>query len=143
MSLDLSSLARQFRGRKFAELILQHAKESSNEQTQSAIIGMMNELRSELSNPVLELIDFLCEMPQQESKNFFSSDCGDKFASLIDLSRGFMKKQHDITVSDDEAFTIFNIIIQNYVNSCQSDSQTMAAMQKAAGIGLFGRMFGK
>lgn len=141
MAVDLNALAQQFRGRKFAELILQHAKASSQDQAQSALIGLMDELPSEFSNPVMELIDFMAGMPQSEAKNLFGGDCGDKFIKLINVSRGFMEKQHGITLSDDEAFTVFNIIVQNYVHSCHSHPQTKAAMQKAAGIGLFGRMF--
>ena len=59
---------------------------------------------------------------------------------LINVSRGFMEKNHGITVSDEAAFTIFNVIVQNYVYSCHSHPETKTAMQKAAGIGLLGRM---
>ncbi|MBY6057259.1 hypothetical protein [Leisingera daeponensis] len=143
MSVDLETLAKQYKGAKFAELILEHVKASSPASTQSAMAGLMDELPNHLSTPVMELIDFLVQLPQQHQREFFGGDCGQKFLDTLQVTRGFMRKQHNIEINDDDNFTVFNIIVQNYVYACHINPTTKAAMQKAAGVGLLGRMFSR
>lgn len=140
MNTNLNDMARQFRGAKFAELILVRTNGMDTETGLTAMAGLMSELPENLSGPVLELIDFLVEMPQSDLKQFFGGDCGEKFIEMVNVIRGFMLKKQ-ITLSDEEAFTIFSIVVENYAHACRINSQTKAAMQKASGVGFLGRLF--
>ena len=90
----------------------------------------------------MDLVDFLIAMPQSEQKKFFSTELGIKFPELINLIKGFLEKQHSVMITQDEAFTIFNLLILNWALACHANTETKAAMKKAAGIGFFGRLFG-
>jgi hypothetical protein len=50
--------------------------------------------------------------------------------------------KRDITVTEEQAYTIFNIVVQNYVYACQKNAGTKTAMKKAAGVGFLGRFLG-
>ena len=142
MSTDLNDLAEQFRGRKFADLILFHTNSLDTETGLKAMVGLLNELPESLSGPVVELLDFLAAMPQSDAKQFFSGDCSEKLLEVVGLVRGFMLKKQ-ITLSDEQSFIIFSIIVQNYAHACRTSPQTKSAMQKASGVGFFGRLFNR
>lgn len=142
MPVDFEKLARQYSGRKLAELILEHAKQKP-QQNQAALLGLVKEIGSELNEPVMELIDFLNSSSHEEKKEFFSADLGKQFLSLIDMIKGFLGLQYQLRITQDEAFSIFNILILNWALACQTSAETKAAMQKATGAGFIGRLFGR
>ena len=142
MAVDFEKLARQFSGRRLAELILEHAKQKP-QQNQAALLGLVKEIGNELNEPVMELIDFLNSSSQEEKKEFFSADLGKQFLSLIDMIKGFFGLQYQLRITQDEAFSVFNILVLNWALSCQTSPETKAAMQKASGVGFIGRLFGR
>lgn len=103
----------------------------------------MDEVRSELREPVIDLVDFLNSASHKEKKEYFSAELGKKFLELLDLIKGFLDKQYGLRVTQDEAFSIFNILVVNWALACHTSPHTKAAMQKAAGIGFFGRILGR
>ncbi|MER8483835.1 hypothetical protein [Mesorhizobium sp. M1322] len=140
--VDLEGMARQFSGRRVAELVLHHVNEQDLYQCRAALLGLRAELREELAAPVLDLVDFFVAMPQPEQKQFFSADLGFKFPEIVDVTKGFLEKRHGVLITPDEAFTIFNLLILNWALACHANAETKAAMKKAAGIGFLGRLFG-
>lgn len=141
-SFNLEKIAKQFKGSKLAELILAHAKSGSSH-NQLAFMGLKEELPHQLHEPVSELIDFFVSASQEDNRMLFSSDLQDQFRNILNITKGFLDKKYGLRVSEDDAFKIFNMLCLNWALSCNVSSQTKAAMQKAAGVGLFGRMFGK
>ncbi|MFD0985554.1 hypothetical protein [Methyloligella solikamskensis] len=137
---DFDALANQFSGRRFAELILEHASKQSPREVITALSALQSGLSPELKEPVVELVDFVNAMPQPQLRKFFSGDCGDKFLELMDVIKGFLISNYGLQVSRNEAFDIFNIIVLNYAAACQSFPQTNAAMRKAAGHGFLRRL---
>lgn len=142
MVTDAQSLARQFRGRRLAALVLSHVDNQSPEQCKAAAAGLCDELPAELRQPVLGLIDFSLAMPQDQQASFFAGDCGERFLELMDVIKGYLFKNHQLQVTQDDAFTIFNILVVNFALCCHAYPQTKAAMKKAAGVGFLGRLFG-
>jgi hypothetical protein len=142
LKIDFQDLARQYSGRRLAQLILSHT-ESSSDDNKLALAGLMRELRIQLKEPVMELIDFLNSSSQYEKRQFFASDLGKQFLSIINVSKGFCSNKFQLQISHDEAFSIFNILIINWALGCQMNPQTKTAMQRSAGIGLIGRLLSR
>ena len=138
--VDLTVLAKQFRGRRLAQLVLEHCK-LGQEQCINALFGLNAELPTRTSDGVIELIDVVNAAAMQDGNAFFSDDLGNKFDELIRVVRGFYRKRHATELTDDQAFTLFNILILNWANACFTHPTSKAAMQKAAGIGFLGRLF--
>ena len=139
--MKIDELVQQFQGRKFAELILEHVNHSDVDFCMSALAGLMDELPKDLATHVTELIDFWVAMPQSQQRQYFAGDCGAIFIKHINIMQGFMDKR-GIVLTEEQAFTIFNIIVQNYVYACHQNAGTKTAMKKAAGVSLLGRIFG-
>lgn len=142
MTVDLQELANQFTGRRLAELILAHVDSGNMQQMLHAIQGLLEELPEPYRQATTELLDFLTAMPQSEARRIFTADCGEQFIELVNVACGFFLKTHGIHLTKDEAFTVFNIIVQNYAYSCLRSPSTMVAMRKAAGKSLLRRLFG-
>ena len=141
MEPDIDTLAKQYSGRRFAELVLHHVDQQEHAACVESLIGLRDELSVDLRNPVFDLIDFFVAAPQDEQRKLFSADLGKKFPEIMDVVKGFLHKRYQIQVTQDEAFSIFNILVVNWALACHRSRETKAAMQKAAGIGLFSRLF--
>ena len=142
MSINLEQIAKQYKGRKLAELILAHAK-SGNSVNHKAFVGLKEQLQVELRDPVSELIDFFVGASNEDNKTLFSSDLQNQFLNIVNVTKGLLDKKYGLRISENDAFTIFNLLCLNWAINCNASPQNKAAMQKAAGIGLLGRMFRK
>jgi len=132
-SASIATIALHFRGRRFANLILVHAKASDLDQSTKRFAELMRELPRDFQKPVEALIDFVCDISQEDARRLFTGDCGEKFKELSKLAKWFLRKKHNLSLTDAEAFKIFNILVQNFVIVCHQYPNTMAAMLRANG----------
>lgn len=140
MSSGFDELVAQWEGTRFAELILHHYKKQKPNQISAAVQGLIEQNGERLKEPTSDIIDILNSNPNLHE--FFKDDLSAKFLWLSNVTKGLLDKKYGISISEEEYFNIFNIVVLNWAAACHQSPQTKAAMQKAAGVGLIGRLFG-
>ena len=139
MNVDLVALAHQFSGRKFGELVLYHCKQNNLSRTIAAMQGTIAELPP-ATRPCVE--GWIDEMnPSALNADFWRMDCRDVFLDTCVRARqelrGFIREP-----TDDDVFTMFQIVLLNFAYAAHRDAKSKAFIQKSVGVGFFGRLFG-
>ena len=136
--MDLTALAQQFSGRKFGELVLHHCKEQSLAQTVTALQGTMEELPRPARPSVEGWIDQM--NPSALDREFWARDCGDVFLDVCLRARQVLKATLT-QPTDEQVFSMFQIIVLNFTYAIQQDSKSKAFVQKSIGVGFISRLF--
>lgn len=141
MTIEINSLAKQYQGRKFGELVLHHCNKQTKSETAKAMFGTARNLRAEVEAYVENWIGH--ESPKGEAPEYWSKDCG---AALIRICtdvevyyRLFTIEQ--LNLNQEECFSLFNITVLNYAFAAHDDPSAKAFIQKSVGRGLIGRLF--
>lgn len=137
--MDLIALAQQFSGRKFGELVLHHCRKQSLAQTITALQGTMEDLPHSARPSVEGWIDQM--NPSALDAGFWARDCGDVFLDICLRARPVLKATLTHP-TDEQVFSMFQIIVLNFAYAMQKDSKSKAFVQKSIGVGLIGRLFG-
>ena len=117
MAIDLNQIRRQFSGRKVAELVLEHMKRAGAAENMLAIKGAIEELRLPVSSLVEKFVDSQFKLkPQIEVFAALNDDLGNRFPLMIEATKEFMRA-NQVTLADDEAFDVFNILILVYAQN--------------------------
>ncbi len=136
--MDLKSLAKQFEGRKFGELILYHYKNQKFKTTISALIEIRAEI---LKNPGFNLEEWLDENCIQGINSlFWSRDCGEVLNEILEKAQ-IKLKNLNIKPTEDLLFNLFQIIILNFVYGIFKHPPSKAFIQKSIGFRFFRRLF--
>ena len=126
---SIEELSKQFKGKKFGELVLRHVKKQSKSKILNAMQGLMNLLLQKTDRVEIEkIIDTY--NAQAYSKVFWIEDCGDK---LINISKDAKKifTKYDIEPTDEDLINIFNIIVLNYAYSTKLQNQMKKYIKSA------------
>lgn len=137
--MDLKALKKQFHGRRFGELILHHRKKADMHTIISAIRGVTHNLPKEAQPLVESWIDQINSSARSEQ--FWRQDCGDALESIT-TAASVKLRAVGVEPSTDDLFNMFQIIVLNFAYSTYRFSQSKEFIQKALGVGFFGRLFG-
>lgn len=136
--MDINSLAQQYSGRKFGELILHEYKKLDFQTVSLAVLGTIDELPESISSLMESWLD---EIGQYGVDPFFwQRDCGEVFIEICDRARQNLEK-NSLPVTDDHLFNMFQVIVLNFVYSLHKNPASKAFVQKSIGIGFLRRLF--
>src|SRR5690606_24308934 len=110
--MDLQGLASQFTGRKFGELVLHQFKRTGKDRIAPALAGTIQQLppaAMPLAEPWIDEITSFGTDPA-----FWQSDAGQTFSTICNAAKQRLSEA-GITPSDDDLFTMFQIILLNFV----------------------------
>lgn len=138
MSINLTRLANQYRGRKFGDLVLHHCKEQTKDQVAYAMMGTANGLRLELSELIGDWIDY--ESKKGADPEYWNNDCGAALEAICKEAEIYFRLFHHVQLDEEEFFSIFNITVLNYSFAAHSELSTKAFIQKSIGIGFIRRL---
>ena len=137
MPYNLDTLAAQFKGRKFGELVLAHCRSCDTATGLAALHGTIGNLPQD----VLPLVEpwVITLLPCGESVRFWEQDCG---ATLSDLSRLATAefKANDISLSNHDVLNMVQVLVLSFAGAARTDPKFKAFIQKAVGMGFFRRM---
>ena len=136
--MDLVSIAQQFSGRKFGELMLHQCRQNNLARTVAALQGTIQELPPEVRPCVEGWIDKM--NPAALDADFWRADCGDVFLDLCLRARQELKG-YVSNPSDDQVFNMFQIVLLNFAYAAHKNPKSKAFVQKSVGVGFFGRLF--
>ena len=94
---DVDSLAQQFAGRKFGELVLEHHKKNDFPKIVAALQGTIEELPQNARPSVESWIDEIA--PYGKDPSFWQRDCGEVFLEICDLTRQYVQKRRHPLIS--------------------------------------------
>lgn len=109
--VDLTRLQTQFTGRRFADLVLQHANQQSLEQIERAALGTMNNFPKSFFPDIELLLDEMNEYLY--SRDFWDSDCGDVFADVLGRAKAKLIARNQ-EISNEKLFDMFNLVVLNF-----------------------------
>jgi hypothetical protein len=135
--MDLLELTRQFRGRRFGDLVLHHVRQTNLAQTVAALTGTMAELPPKETIDVEGWIDEIAPMGADES--FWRRDCSEVFRDVCELARHRFNAR-GIYETEDGIFNMFQIVVLNFAYGAHRSPQSKAFIQKALGMGFFQRL---
>ncbi len=137
--VSIDQLAKQFKGRKFGELVLHHIDKQPFEQIVAAIQGTMEGLPAQVRSKIEELID--SANPLALKKEFWSDDCGKILRFITSMIEKELEEK-GVKLTEENAFDVFNIIVLSYAYSAHKDPRMKQFIKGSIGKGLFGRIFG-
>lgn len=117
--LTLNDLSKQYKGRKFGELVLHHVKQQSINQINDAI----SELHQNVNPILLETTDkFLYTVIYgfAKSEAFWKTDCGEALVLYTNSTKSEARK-FNLEVDNDYAFDIFNLIVLSLARKAYQD----------------------
>lgn len=138
-TIDIEALARQFSGKKFGELVLEHRRQQPPEQLLAAIQGTMEPMPPGIQPHVEGMLDRANTLAPK--KDFWADDCGRVLlfiCSMIDeelIASGLKADQNTL-------FGMFNVVVMNFAYSSHRDPRLAVFIEKAVGKrGFFSRLF--
>jgi hypothetical protein len=137
--MDLDALRKQFRGRRFGELILHHRKETDLQSTIAALQGVTQQLPDGAQPLVESWIDEI--NPNARSEQFWRQDCADALATITAAAASRLRAA-GMEPTTEDLFNMFQVIVLNFAYSTHRFPQSKAFIQKALGVGFLGRLFG-
>ena len=118
--VSLKDLEKQYKGRKFGELVLHQISQQSINKICLAIEELektINPLLKETTEMFLETIVYSFS----KTKKFWQLDCGEALILYTNSTKSESKK-FGIDVSDDYAFDIFNLIVLTLAKKAMQES---------------------
>jgi hypothetical protein len=144
-SITPNELAQQYRGRPFGELILNHVTRESLQQVTEELFRVIEFLPNELQRVRQTWIDLNNSNALREE--FWESDCGDVFLSIVGRARAF-SASHGINADDDTLLNLFDIVVLAFAYTAHSDKRAKEFIQRSVGIAnthpsIFHRLFSR
>ncbi len=137
--INIESLATQFEGRKFGELVLHHMKNQPFEQIVTAMQGTIEGLPSSIQKEIENLMDNANSLAYK--KEFWADDCGQVFKFIVSTTQKELQEK-GITPTEDNLFDVFNLIVMNFAYSTYKDPKMKKFIKTSIGKGIFSRIFG-
>ena len=137
--VNIESLATQFEGRKFGELVLHHMKKQSFEQIATAMQSTIEGLPSSIQKEIENLIDNANSLAYK--KEFWADDCGQIFKFIVSATQKELQGK-GVTPTEDNLFDVFNLIVVNFAYSAYKDPKMKKFIKASIGKGIFSRIFG-
>lgn len=131
---SLLQLQNQYKGKKFGELVLHHINEQDISQINAAIRGIRTKIKPELIETTDKFLETII-YGFATIKDFWRTDCGEALMLYANSTKSEAKK-FGITVDDDYAFDIFNLIILSLAKQAYSDDDFRKFIKKS--VRLFG-----
>lgn len=135
--MDPATLSRQFAGRKFGELVLNHYERHDLAATIAAVEGLRDMLPPAARPTVPSWIDTVAR--QGANPEFWRRDCGEVFTEICDRARQWLAKC-SVDATDDDVFMMAQIIVSNFAYGAHTNLGTKAFIQKSIGIGFLRRL---
>lgn len=107
--VSLVTLKNQYKGRRFGELVLHHAKVQSIDQISESLIGLKQNLHPILKVSTLEFLDTIT-FAFAKTKAFWKTDCGEALTLYTNSTISEARKK-GLELDDDYAFDTFNLIV--------------------------------
>jgi len=136
--MDINSLAQQFTGRKFGELVLHHYKKQNLRQIMLAMQGTINELPQSARSSIESWIDEV--VPLGADASFWQRDCGEVLLEICGSARQKLAN-YGVRATDDQLLSMFNIIVLNFAYSAHKHATNRAFIKRSTGSGFFRRLF--
>jgi hypothetical protein len=126
--MDLEALQKQFRGRRFGELILHHRKVNDLETTIAAVHAVTAQLPP-TAQPLVE--SWIDEMnPQSRSEQFWQQDCGEALAAITAAARAKLRSAR-VEPTTDDLFNMFQIVVLSFSYATHLSNRSKAFIEKA------------
>jgi len=138
-TVSIDELAKQFKGRKFGELVLHHIDRQSFDQIVAGMSGTIEGLPASIQGEIERLID--SANPLAFEKDFWSDDCGRILRFLTSMVERELNEK-GVYASEDNLFDVFNIIVMNYAYSAHKDPRMKKFIKGCVSKGLFAKFFG-
>ena len=136
--MDINSLARQFTGRKFGELVLEHHRKMDLATNAAALQGAIEELPHSVKPHAESWIDEIA--PRGVDPSFWRKDCGTVLLEICDTARRKLASDA-IRATDDQLLAMFQIIVLNFAYGAHKHPQSKAFIQQSVGMGFLRRLF--
>ena len=127
--LTLKDLSKQYKGRKFGELILHHLKQQSVEDIDNSISELENNIHPQLKETTDKFLETIVH-GFAKTKRFWKEDCGEALIMYTNSTKAEAKK-FGIEVSDDYAFDTFNLIVLTLAKEAAMDKQLEKFIRKS------------
>jgi hypothetical protein len=138
-SVSHDELAQGFRGRKFGELVLYHVKRQSVFEISKGVAGTVSLLPKELQGVSEQWIDLNNRYAPNEE--FWRSDCGDIYLSIIERARQFASRT-GTQADSNTLLNLFQIVVLSFAYTAHLEPSSKAFIQKAIGTGFLRRFLG-
>jgi hypothetical protein len=106
---SLEQLEKQYKGRQFGELVLNHVKNQTPKQINDAIIGLRGNIYPALAITTDKFIETVV-YGFSTTKKVWKHDCGETLKIYTTATKVEAEK-YKIKVTDDYAFDVFNLIV--------------------------------
>ncbi len=132
--VTIAELEKQYSGRKFGELVLHHLKTQNPTQINEAVIGLTEKVHSELFETTEKFLETIIYV-FASTERFWKTDCGEALVLYTNSTKAEAKK-FGLTVDDDYAFDIFNLIVLSLAKQAYADDNLKKFIKKS--VRLFG-----
>ena len=137
--INIESLATQFEGRKFGELVLYHIKNQSFEQIIKAMQGTIDSLPSNIQNEIESLLDNANLLAYK--KEFWADDCGQILKFIVSAAQKELEEK-GVIPTEDNLFDVFNLIVMNFAYSAYKDPKMKKFINTSIRKGIFNWILG-
>jgi uncharacterized membrane protein YhaH (DUF805 family) len=127
--VSLNVLTKQFKGRKFGELILHEINQLSINQINDAISYIYQNVHPVLKETTDQFL-FKVTFNLAKSDFFWKMDCGEALLLYTNLTKSEAKK-FNLEVDDDYAYDIFNLIILSLAKKTYQDPKFKEFIKKS------------
>lgn len=136
--MDIESLRQQYIGNKFGELVLHDYKSLDLPIVMEGLSGTIDLLPDGIKSSIELWID---ENNQYGiNPSFWQKDCGKVLMEICERARRYFVS-HNISVTDEHLFNMFQIVVLNFVYGLHMHPPSKAFIQKSIGIGFIRRLF--
>lgn len=127
--ISLEELKNQYQGRKFGELILHHIKIQDIKQIDSAVEELNGKIKPELTESTTKFLETII-YGFATTKEFWKTDCGEALVLYTNSTKAEAKK-FGLTIDDDYAFDIFNLIVLRLSQQAYNDPDFKSFIKKS------------
>lgn len=126
---SLEQLEKQYKGRKFGELVLLHVKTQSPKQINDAITGLRGNIYPALAITTDKFLETVV-YGFSTSKELWKHDCGVSLKIYTTATKVEAEK-YKIKVTDDYAFDVFNLIVLSLAQRAINEPEFKSFIKKS------------
>lgn len=130
--INLQAASKQFRGKKFAELIMRYA-DMDIQQIRHTMQELMAELPAIYHDSAADFLKLAATVPPEQRQRIFGVDCHDRLVAIKKDAQEFFLETQQASLTNTEALIIANLVAQNYALRCHESLILKRAMYEISG----------